>query len=168
MDYKKLRAKVNNPKTTSKWIEEQIEETDDIKALRILATSQKVSGFTLETLYLANESDYKLSLAIARNKKSPGPVLASILKFALERLDDKEWEKEYCWEIIDALHKNPKTPKGLLSEAEYARLESNWEKAGLYGPDDYDEDEDEEDYEYSEEECEELLELMGAFNEDNQ
>ena len=176
MDYSLLSFLVNNPKTTEKWVNKQIRETTDIKAMRILATSRKASPLMLDALW-SEEFDYEIGLALAKNEKSSPVLLKSIISFLLDRIEDGDWDEEECQEMMAALRANPQTPEDAFDEAEYQKLQEKWEKEEeielrrkeMYAEEDVD-DEDYDEYaeedEVEEKSYDELMELIDYSEEE--
>lgn len=144
MDYNKFLIKVRDSRTSSQWIDRQIIEQNDIRALRILAASKKASSDVLEALYDDFGYDYEINLALSKNISSSTSLLKWILYFVAEMMKKQEWSKEDCQKILEALRKNPKTPKDAFDEVEYQILKEKWEEEEriIISPkDEFDEDE---------------------------
>lgn len=109
MNIKNLKLAVKRTKTTSVWIEKQIRETDDIEALRVLATSDKVSANTLEELWIS-AADYGVTLAIAGNVRSSKELLSDIFFDILDNRWNQTWTDVQCEDLFMVLLDNPHTP----------------------------------------------------------
>ena len=103
MNIKKLTKVVRNPKTTAKWIEEEIDKTDseDIERLCVLATSDKLTADACHKLYDFCKSP-KLVIAVAKN-----PVISQSLRtkigFDVAIFASYDWNLEERKSILEAL-----------------------------------------------------------------